>query len=170
MKFSLITALAASLSLVASSPVATRDTSDPPHGQIIAPTAGQHIAPGATFDFTYQGSADYCRSTYAYSVWLVTDVPTSFAPSDVFGGGYFFGRYDFPNYPAVPYPKNPAPPQLTMPDFSISAGGFGPSQTATNQTVQFAVVEEWAGCGTDGPLGMTFSLTYVPVVYNATSS
>ncbi|KAJ3012918.1 hypothetical protein NUW54_g1737 [Trametes sanguinea] len=36
--------------------------------------------------------------------------------------------------------------------------------------VQLAVLEEWAGCDTNAPLGYTFSLTSVPVVYNATSA
>ncbi|KAJ8463864.1 hypothetical protein ONZ51_g9979 [Trametes cubensis] len=169
MKLTFFSVLATSLTLVAARAVA-RDDSDPAHGKILEPAAGAHIAPGAAFNFTYQGSGDYCRSSYAYSVWLITDTPTSFAPVDVFTAGHFFGRYDLPNYPAVPYPKNPAPPQLTMPDFSVSPGGFGPSQTATNKTVQLAVLEEWAGCEIDGPLGVSMSLTYIPVVYNATSS
>ncbi|KAI0662078.1 hypothetical protein C8Q70DRAFT_962497 [Cubamyces menziesii] len=179
MKLTFFSVLATSLTLVAARAVA-RDDSDPAHGKILEPAAGAHIAPGAAFNFTYQGSGDYCRSSYAYSVWLITDMPTSFAPVDVFTAGHFFGRYDLPNYPgeqrplaqtrpmgalgcdvqhmilmplpsflAVPYPKNPAPPQLTMPDFSVSPGGFGPSQTATNKTVQLAVLEEWAGCEID---------------------
>ncbi|KAI0366898.1 hypothetical protein BV20DRAFT_971200 [Pilatotrama ljubarskyi] len=131
------------------------------------------------------------RSTYAASVWLITDVPSSLAPTDVFMGGHFFGRFDYANYPAVPYPKNPAPPQLTMPDFSKSPGGFGGAHSASDQTVQLAVLEEWAGCANDvrplslfaltttadlgqpsiqGPLGVSVSMTYVPVVYNATTS
>ncbi|EIW59691.1 uncharacterized protein TRAVEDRAFT_121678 [Trametes versicolor FP-101664 SS1] len=129
-------------------PVQRTDT-DPTHGQIEQPAAGAHIAPGESFDFSYLPSADYCRSTYAFSVWLVTDVPASLAPMDVFMGGHFFGRFDFPNYPAVPYPKNPAPAQLTMPDFSKAPGGFGSPQTASDKTVQLAVLEEWAGCETD---------------------
>ncbi|KAI0822030.1 hypothetical protein BC628DRAFT_1278011, partial [Trametes gibbosa] len=129
-------------------PVIRTDT-DPTHGQIEQPAPGTAIAPGAAFDFSYHPSADYCRSTYAFSVWLVTDVPSSLAPMDVFMAGHFFGRFDFPNYPAVPYPKNPAPPQLTMPDFSKSPGGFGSTQTASDQTVQLAVLEEWSGCDLD---------------------
>ncbi|OSD07417.1 hypothetical protein PYCCODRAFT_1430664 [Trametes coccinea BRFM310] len=171
MKLSLFASLAASLALVASRAVSIRDaSSDPAHGQIVEPVAGAHIAPGQAFDFSYVASADYCRSTYAYSVWLVTDAPTSLVPSDVFAAGHFFGRYDFPNYPAVPYPKNPAPAQLTMPDFSKAPAGWAGAQSASNKTVQLAVLEEWAGCDTDAPLGYTFSLTSVPVVYNATSA
>lgn len=115
-------------------------------GDIILPHPGTHIAPGAAFNFSYEIRGDYCTSSYAYSVFLVTDTPTSFAPSDVFMGGYFFGRFDAPNYPAVPYPKNPAPPQLTMPNFSQSLGGWGSPQTASDKTWQLAVIEEWDGC------------------------
>ncbi|KAI0775550.1 hypothetical protein BD413DRAFT_278147 [Trametes elegans] len=147
MKLSLFSTLAAVLALVSARALPVpRTNSEPTHGRIVEPAAGAHIAPGAAFNFSYDASADYCRSTYAYSVWLVTDVPSSAAPTDIFMGGYFFGRFDFANYPAVPYPTNPAPPQLTMPDFSKSPGGFGSVQTASDKTVQLAVLEEWSGC------------------------
>ncbi|KAH9846348.1 hypothetical protein C2E23DRAFT_744291 [Lenzites betulinus] len=210
MKLSLLSAVATTFALATARAVpapVTRTDTDPTHGQIELPTPYTHIAPGAAFDFAYLPSADYCRSTFAYSVWLITDVPSSFAPMDVFAAGTFFGRFDFPNYPAVPEPKNPAPPQLTMPDFSKSAGGFASTQTASNKTVQLVVLEEWSGCDLDvrllprrspcpqlhlsarlsrgaplttradvvlchvqAPLGMSMSLTYVPVIYNATTS
>ncbi|KAI0352669.1 hypothetical protein OH77DRAFT_1362943, partial [Trametes cingulata] len=142
--------IATSLALVAARAVSNvRTSADPTHGQITEPQPGAHIAPGQLFNFTYMPSADYCRSTYAASVWLVTTPPSSLAPTDVFMGGHFFGRFDYPNYPAVPYPKNPPPPQLTMPDFSKSPGGFGGARTASDQTVQLAVLEEWAGCEID---------------------
>ena len=115
-------------------------------GDIVLPHPGTHIAPGSAFNFTYEIRGDYCTSSYAYSVFLVTDTPTSFAPSDVFMSGYFFGRFDAPNYPAVPYPKNPAPPQLTMPNFSQSLGGWASPQSASDKTWQIAVIEEWDGC------------------------
>lgn len=102
MKFTLLSMLATTFALAATravpAPVQRTDT-DPTHGQIEQPAAGAHIAPGESFDFSYLPSADYCRSTYAFSVWLVTDVPASLAPMDVFMGGHFFGRFDFPNYP-----------------------------------------------------------------------
>ena len=115
-------------------------------GTIDLPHPGTHISPGSSFNFSYTIRGDYCTSSYAYSVYLITDVPTSAAPSDVFAGGYFFGRFDAENYPAVPYPKNPAPPSLTMPDFSKAQGGWGAGQAATDQTFQLAVLEEWDGC------------------------
>ncbi|KAI0632039.1 hypothetical protein C8Q77DRAFT_1074143 [Trametes polyzona] len=184
MKLSLFSALATTLTLAAALPAVPvpRTDTDPTHGYISQPTPGTHIAPGAAFDFNYMPSADYCRSTYAFSVWLVTDAPTSLAPVDAFMSGHFFGRFDYPNYPgkcssvlplcggAVPYPKNPPPPQLTMPDFSKSPGGFGSSRSASDQTMQLAVIEEWSGCAIDAPLGVSMSLTYVPVIYNATTS
>ncbi|KAI1793258.1 hypothetical protein LXA43DRAFT_1092811 [Ganoderma leucocontextum] len=140
------------------------------NGNITLPHPGTHISPGAAFNFSYEIRGDYCTSSYAYSVFLVTENPTSFAPSDVFMGGYFFGRFDAANYPAVPYPKNPAPPQLTMPNFSKSLGGWGEPQSASDKTWQLAVIEEWDGCDADGPVGTKFSLTSVPIVYNATNS
>ncbi|EJF61085.1 hypothetical protein BD309DRAFT_972478 [Dichomitus squalens] len=139
-------------------------------GDIMLPQPGTHIAPGASFNFSYEIRGDYCTSSYAYNVFLVTDVPTSVQPSDVFMGGYFFGRFDAPNYPAVPYPQNPAPPQLVMPNFSQPQGGFGAGQSASDQTWQLAVIEEWDGCAADGPVGRKFSLASVPIVYNATGS
>ncbi|KAI0629804.1 hypothetical protein C8Q77DRAFT_1029982, partial [Trametes polyzona] len=142
-------------------------------GKILAPTAYEPIAPGAAFNFSYHASADYCRSTYAYSVWLVTQAPgtESLAPADVWGGGWFFGRFDYPNYPAVPYPHNEAPPQLTMPNFEDPhEQGFGNSYTLVNKTLTLAVIEEWDGCDPNGPPGMKLSLTTVPVLYNATTS
>ncbi|KAI0714042.1 hypothetical protein C8T65DRAFT_707786 [Cerioporus squamosus] len=138
-------------------------------GEISLPQPGTQIAPGASFNFSYEIRGDYCTSSYAYSVYLITDVPTSAAPSDVFMGGYFFGRFDAPNYPAVPYPKNPAPPSFTMPDFSKSQGGWGAGQAASDKTFQLAVLEEWDSCDPTGPVGRKISLAAVPIVYNATS-
>ena len=119
-------------------------------GQIVLPLPDTHIAPGAAFNFSYDIRGDYCTSSYAYSVFLVTDAPTSLSPADVFMGGFFFGRFDAPNYPAVPYPKNPAPAQLVMPNFSQPQGGWGAGQSASDKTWQLAVMEEWDGCSEDG--------------------
>jgi hypothetical protein len=44
---------------------------------------------------------------------------------------------------AVPYATNPAPPQLTMPDFARSPGGFAAGATASDLKMQLVVVEEW---------------------------
>ena len=118
-------------------------------GDISLPQPGTQIAPGASFNFSYEIRGDYCTSSYAYSVYLVTDAPTSLQPSDIFMGGYFFGRFDAPNYPAVPYPTNPAPPQLVMPNFSQPQGGWGSGQSASDKTWQLAVIEEWDGCAAD---------------------
>ncbi|KAI0670982.1 hypothetical protein C8Q78DRAFT_1069688 [Trametes maxima] len=159
MKFTLFTTLAATLAAASGAalrPIARTDT-DPVHGQITAPAPNTHIAPGAAFNFSYDPSADYCRSTYACSVWLVTGAPTALAPADEFFSGHFFGRFDYPNYPAVPYPKNPAPAQLTMPDFSKSPGGFGSSRIASDQTVNLVVLEEWSGCEIDVRVPLTHS-------------
>lgn len=68
-------------------------------GTISAPTVGQHIAPGSFFDFSYHIRADYCISTYAFSVWLLTTEPTSLAPAANFVDGYFFGRFEAENFP-----------------------------------------------------------------------
>ncbi|KAH9941062.1 hypothetical protein B0H21DRAFT_753431 [Amylocystis lapponica] len=137
-------------------------------GTITAPVANTTIAPGSAFNFTYNIHADYCTSSYAYSVYLVTDPPSSMAPSGQFMNGYFFGRYDAANYPAVPNPKNPAPAQLTMPDFSKPQGGFGGSQTCSNCTFHLMVMEDWDNC--EGTVGRYISLASIPVVYNATTS
>ena len=138
MKFTAVFTLATSL-LLASPALGGAGTIDLPH-------PGTHISPGSSFNFSYTIRGDYCTSSYAYSVYLITDVPTSAAPSDVFAGGYFFGRFDAENYPAVPHPTNPAPAQLVMPDFSKPQGGWGAGQAASDKTFQLAVLEEWDGC------------------------
>ena len=142
MKFTLSTAtLATAFSLLAAPALAGP-------GEILFPHPGTQIAPGASFNFTYDIRADYCTSTYAYSVFLVTETPAdgSFAPADVFMGGHFFGRFDAENYPAVPVATHPAPPQLVMPNFSLPEGGWGAGESASDRTFQLAVLEEWDGC------------------------
>lgn len=68
-------------------------------GAIVQPESYAVIAPGASFDFSYDGVGDYSVSSYNYSVYLFTEMPTSFLPSGEFANGYFFGRFDYPNYP-----------------------------------------------------------------------
>jgi hypothetical protein len=77
------------------------------HG-IVSPTSGSVIAPGETFDFEYNTMGDYGISSYNVTVWLVTDAPTSFAPSVNFANGHFFGRFSFPNYPGWKFLNNSA--------------------------------------------------------------
>ncbi|KZT11903.1 uncharacterized protein LAESUDRAFT_719846 [Laetiporus sulphureus 93-53] len=136
-------------------------------GTISEPASWTKIAPGATFNFSYNIRADYCKSSYAYSVYLVTEQPSSLAPADLFMSGYYYGRYDAENYPAVPYPTNPAPPNLTMPDFSRAQGGFGGGKTASNATFYMTVLEEWDTC--EGTVGRMIGMASNPIIYNATS-
>lgn len=154
--------------LLASAALVSAAPSTYPAGVIVAPANGTAIAPGQAFDFTYNAHGDYCISSYNYSVWLLTEKPSGFAPSENFASGYFFGTFDEANYPAVPYAQNPAPAQLTMPDFSQNQGGFGAGQNASDVTVYVMVWEEWAQC--EGALGKRISLALNNVIYNATSS
>lgn len=68
---------------------------------IISPSNGTHIAPGAAFDFSYGSIADYGASSYNYTVWLLTGLPTSLLPSETWGTGHYFGRFAQPNYPGA---------------------------------------------------------------------
>lgn len=70
-------------------------------GVISAPTEGTIIAPGQAFDFAYNIHADYCSSSYNFSVWLMTDMPQAFSPSSTFMTGYLFGTFDAENYPGA---------------------------------------------------------------------
>ena len=45
------------------------------------------------------------------------------------------------------FPGNPAPPQLTMPDFSQSQGGFSQGAFASDLPIYLAVIEEFNECG-----------------------
>ncbi|KAI0056087.1 hypothetical protein BV25DRAFT_1872905 [Artomyces pyxidatus] len=133
-------------------------------GTISVPVSGTKIAPGQAFNFTYNAHADYCKSSYDYSVWVVTQAPTNVSFSETFMSGYHFGTYQEPNYPAVPYPSNPAPAQLVMPDFSKNQGGFGAGQNATNANFYLMVMEQWDDCQASA------SLTANHIIYNATAS
>ncbi|KAJ6559089.1 hypothetical protein DFH09DRAFT_1161819 [Mycena vulgaris] len=152
---SLIVALTCVASVFAATPV------------IVQPAEGTHIAPGAAFDFNYGSIADYGTSSYNYTVWLLTSLPTSFAPSTNFAEGHYFGRFAEPNYPGNPNPPNTPPAQLIMPDFSKNPGGFGSGASATNATCYLAVFEEYANGS--GSVGYRISFTANKIVYNATS-
>ncbi|KAI0315799.1 hypothetical protein OF83DRAFT_1130316 [Amylostereum chailletii] len=136
-------------------------------GVISAPANGTAIAPGQSFNFTYNIHGDYCTSSYDFSVWLITDTPTSMQPSENFMNGYYFGTFAMENYPAVPNPSNPAPSQLKMPDFSKNEGGFGGGQSASDASFQLMVMEEWDTC--DGTLGRKISIALNTIIYNVTS-
>jgi len=135
-------------------------------GSISEPAPYTVIAPGGVFNFSYNVHADYCKSSYAYSVFLVTEPPLSFTPADEFMAGYYFGRYEAENYPAVPYPTNPAPPNLTMPNFAQPQGGFGGGNPTSNATFWVTVLEEWDDC--EGTIGRKIAMASSPVIYNAT--
>lgn len=78
-------------------------------GTIERPASGTVIKPGGVFDFQYWIRGDYSVSSYAFSVWLMTEKPGSFSPSEVWSTGHYFGRFDAPNYPGklprVGYPE-----------------------------------------------------------------
>ena len=65
----------------------------------IAPAAGTVISPGANFDFKWDTMADYGRSSYNFTVFLFTQLPTGLPPSETWASGYYLGRYAEPNYP-----------------------------------------------------------------------
>ncbi|KAJ7175963.1 hypothetical protein C8R46DRAFT_75626 [Mycena filopes] len=155
-------------------------------GTIIAPADGTVIAPGESFAFSYDSMADFGISSYNYSVWLFTSVPTSFAQSVDFAQGHYFGRFAEPNFPGNlrrcalqkkyivdssstkgnPSPKNIAPTTLTMPDFSKNPGGFGTGASESNGDFALVVMEEYATGA--GSVGSRLTLAINRIVYNAT--
>lgn len=137
-------------------------------GTISEPAPYTVVAPGGVFNFSYNIHADYCKSSYAFAVYVVTESPVSMSPADQFMSGYYFGRYEAENYPAVPYPQNPAPPNLTMPNFDLPQGGFGGGNEASNSTFWVMVLEEWDDC--EGTIGRKIAMAANPVIYNATTS
>ncbi|CAL1712867.1 unnamed protein product [Somion occarium] len=143
-------------------------TSDPP--TIDHPAPGTHIAPGAAFDFSYNGLADYGKSSYGFHVWLLGDdaLNKTLSPTDFFTNGYYFGKFDYPNYPAIPYAQHPAPAQFIMPDFSKPQGGFGGGKAVSDYKFQFVVFEEWADGA--GEVGRKLAVTANEIIYNATTS
>ncbi|KAJ7025343.1 hypothetical protein C8F04DRAFT_136651 [Mycena alexandri] len=137
-------------------------------GTIIEPADGTSIAPGETFAFSYDSMADFGVSSYNYTVWLFTSVPTSFAQSVDFAQGYYFGRFAEPNFPGNPSPKNIAPATLTMPDFSKNPGGFGTGASESNGHFALVVMEEYATGA--GSVGSRLTLAINRIVYNATNT
>ncbi|KAH9936161.1 uncharacterized protein B0H18DRAFT_950544 [Fomitopsis serialis] len=135
-------------------------------GTIDQPVAWTSIMPNSVFNFSYSINADYCKSSYGFSVYIITETPTNMDPAQQWMNGYYLGHYDAENYPAVPYPTNPAPPNFTMPNFANSQGGFGAGKNASNATFNVMVMEEWDDCS--GSLGRKIGLTMTPIVYNAT--
>ncbi|KAJ7288222.1 hypothetical protein C8J57DRAFT_509705 [Mycena rebaudengoi] len=135
-------------------------------GTIILPTEGTIIGPGEVFDFEYNGMADFGISSYNFTVWLLTAMPTSVAPSINFAQGHYFGRFSLPNFPGNPNPKNLAPKTLTMPDFSKPQGGFGSGASASDGHFTLVVMEEY-GTG-DATVGNRITLAMTGIVYNAT--
>ncbi|KAJ7485977.1 hypothetical protein B0H11DRAFT_2016271 [Mycena galericulata] len=137
-------------------------------GTIVSPAAGTVVEPGAAFDFLYETMADYGVSSYNYTVWLMTAMPTSFVQSTSFAEGHYFGRFAEPNYPGNPNPPNLAPSQLIMPNFSKNPGGFGTGASDSNGEFALVVLEEYANG--DGSVGARFNLAISRIVYNATAS
>lgn len=147
--------------------------SSPKPGTITAPKNGTAVVPGKNFTFSYQPHADYATSTFAYHVWLLAAPPgthgagvLSLTTPNV--SGFYFGRFDYANYPAVKYPKDPAPPQLTLPDFSKSPGGFASGAHASNLPMQLTIIEEW-GNG-EAIVGRQLSVASTTLIYNKTTA
>ncbi|KIK56700.1 hypothetical protein GYMLUDRAFT_230090 [Collybiopsis luxurians FD-317 M1] len=132
------------------------------------PANGTAIAPGAAFDFSYFSIADYGVSAYNYTVWLLTSLPSSTAPSIHFASGYDLGKYAEPNYPGNPSPSNPPPAQLIMPDFSKPLGGFGSGFSVSDAIFYLAVVEEYGVSNPTGP-GRSISVVMNSIIYNSTN-
>ncbi|KAH7921322.1 hypothetical protein BV22DRAFT_1072503 [Leucogyrophana mollusca] len=167
---SLLYLLALSLLVLsgAASPAATRR--DTGAGTITSPAIGTAIAPGAAFDFSYNTRADYGISSYNFTVWLWTGMPTAMS-SQQFATGHYFGRFAEENYPGAsrnPNPQNPVPSQLVMPNLADALGGFGAGASASDVEMYLVVIEEWASG--QGSLGVRFSQTSNTIIYNATSS
>lgn len=152
------------VSTVAAAPSRRQSTS----GTIISPAKGTHIAPGAAFDFAYDSMADFGVTSYNYTVWLLTAMPTSLAQSTNFAEGHYFGRFAEPNFPGNPNPPNPPPAQLVMPDFSKNPGGWGTGASDKNGHFALVVMEEYA-TGT-GSVGSRLTLAINRIVYNATAT
>ena len=65
-------------------------------GTITNPLNGTHIAPGESFEFTYNTRNDACLSSYNYTVWLLTSPPSTL--STLSTTGVFLGRFSDRTY------------------------------------------------------------------------
>ncbi|KAJ3799065.1 hypothetical protein GGU11DRAFT_743742 [Lentinula aff. detonsa] len=148
---SAILLLLSSLTNVFAAPLVRQDSS----GTIVSPTVGTLVNPGEAFDFSYSARGDYGVTSLNYTVFLMTSLPTSLAPSADFATGN-------------PNPSNPAPAQLIMPDFALSPGGWGVGETMSNGTFYLVVLEEYVTG--DPTVGAMMSLAVTEVVYNGTST
>jgi hypothetical protein len=90
------TLLAALVSLLVPSSLAYSTQSG-----IISPVNGTALKPGQSFDFLYDLHADYCMSSFNYTVWMFTSDPRKFGmgSDDAIGTGRFLGRFQQANYP-----------------------------------------------------------------------
>ena len=70
-----------------------------PQGLITAPNNDTQIAPGESFEFTYNIRSDYCISSYNYTVWLLTSPLSSLMTLST--TGVFLGRFSNPNFPGT---------------------------------------------------------------------
>ncbi|KAH8109798.1 hypothetical protein DFH11DRAFT_904410 [Phellopilus nigrolimitatus] len=162
--FSLLAALSVLLG-AAAAPSAPPAKRYPPQGTISDPANGTTIMPGAAFAFLYNPRADYCLSSYNFTVWLLTAPPQGMLAGTQ--TGHYFGRFAYSTYTNQD-PPNPAPSELTMPDFAKSPGGFGAGASASAKTMYLSVVEEWSSC--DPTVGNNLSMAANNIVYNDTST
>jgi len=76
-----------------------------PQGSITVPANGTKITPGQAFNFTYNIRSDYCVSSYNYTVFLFTAVPTGaslfIGPDNQVFTGHTFGRFSGAQYPCA---------------------------------------------------------------------
>lgn len=77
-------------------------SAQPGPGTIVQPQSGTTIAPGAQFNFSYLGRADYGVSSYNFHVWLVGDqelLSGNPGNKDLYTTGWYFGTFDYQNWP-----------------------------------------------------------------------
>jgi hypothetical protein len=83
-------------------------------GSIIQPANGTTIKPGQSFNFQYQPMSDYGVSSYNFTVYLFTQLPTGFASTQQWADAHYFGRYSLPNYPGEHSAVEPLRRKLTI--------------------------------------------------------